>query len=106
MPKYLIRARYTDQGARGLAKEGAMKRRDSAEGPVRQMGGTVEAYYFALGEDDAVLICDLPNNVSAAAIMLAVNASGAMRCKTTALLTAEEMDEACRKRPDFSPPGA
>lgn len=48
MPKYLIRARYTDQAARGLAKEGALKRRDSAEGPIRQMGGTVAANHFAL----------------------------------------------------------
>lgn len=106
MAKFMIRASYSAAGARGLMKEGALKRRQAAEGPIRDLGGQVEAFYFALGDDDAVIICDLPDNVSVAAVALAVNASGAVSTKTTVLLTAEEMEEACRKTVDYAPPGS
>ncbi len=105
MPKYMIRASYTAQGVRGLLNEGAFKRRKAAEAPIRDLGGSVEAFYFAFGDDDAILICDLPDNVTAAAIILAVNASGAARCKTTVLLTAEEMDQARHTKVSYTPPG-
>ena len=106
MAKYLIRASYTPDAVKALMQEGAQKRRQAAEAPIRNLGGSIEAFYFALGDDDAVAICDLPDKVSAAALSLAVNASGAVNLRTTVLLTAEEMDEACRKTVDYSPPGS
>ncbi len=105
MAKYMIRASYTSKGVQGLLKEGAVKRRKAAEAPIRGLGGHVEAFYFAFGGDDAILICDAPDNVAVAAITLAVNASGAAHCKTTVLLTAEEMEKACRTKVDYQPPG-
>lgn len=106
MAKYLIRASYSSQGAKGLLKDGALARRRAAEAPIQSLGGSVEAFYFSLGEDDAIVICELPDNVSAAAISLAVNASGVVSIKTAALLTAEEMDAACRKSVQYTPPGS
>ena len=72
---------------------------------VKDLGGTVEAFYFALGDADALVVVDVPDKVSVAAVRLAVNASGAVSTKTTVLLTAEEMDAACRKSVAYSPPG-
>ena len=51
------------------------------------------------------IIADLPDNASAAALNLAVAASGAIDSETVVLLTPEEIDEATRKSPAYRPPG-
>jgi len=54
--------------------------------------------YFAFGEHDAMLITEMPDNVSAAAIALAFAAGGALRtCRTTALMSTAEGLDAMRK---------
>lgn len=69
------------------------------------MGGTLEAFYYAFGDDDVFTIVDLPDNVSTAALALIVNASGAVKIKTTVLLTPEEVDQVTKKSVDYRPPG-
>jgi uncharacterized protein with GYD domain len=69
------------------------------------MGGTLEAFYYAFGEDDVFAIVDLPDNVSTAAFALTANRSGAVRVKTTVLLTPEEVDQVTKKSIDYRPPG-
>ena len=105
MPKYLYQASYTLEGLRGLLKEGGSKRRKAAEQVAESIGASVEAFYYAFGDDDVFLIVDAPDNVSAAAISLVVNASGAVKVKTTVLMTPEEVDEATKKTVDYRPPG-
>lgn len=73
---------------------------------VEALGGSLDAVYFAFGDADAYLIVDLPDNVSAAALAMAVNASGVVSGKTTVLLTPEEVDEAAKKSVDYRPPGS
>jgi len=51
------------------------------------------------------VIAEAPDNISAAAVALAVGASGAVHAKTTVLLTPEEMDQATKKTVSYSPPG-
>lgn len=70
------------------------------------MGGSVEAFYFAFGDSDLYVILDAPDNVSAAAASMAVNASGAVALKTTVLLSVEEMDAAVKMGTNYQPPGA
>lgn len=65
----------------------------------------MEAFYFAFGETDAFAIADMPDNASAAAVSLAVTASGAVQVKTTVLITPEEMDQATKKTISYRPPG-
>ena len=72
---------------------------------INDQGGTVEAFYFAFGENDIYAIVDLPDNVSIAAISLAVGAGGGARACTTVLLTPEEMDKATQKAVNYRPPG-
>jgi uncharacterized protein with GYD domain len=68
MPKYLFEARYSPEGAIGLAKEGGTGRRDAVKKHLEDVGGKLESMYFPFGEVDCFVIVDLPDNVSAAAL--------------------------------------
>ena len=105
MPKYLIRGSYSDQGLKGLLEEGGAKRREAAEQSIKGLGGRLEAFYYAFGDDDFVLIVDLPNNVDASALSLTANASGTVKSRMTVLITPEEVDQATKKTVKFRPPG-
>lgn len=105
MPKFLIQATYTPDGAKGLLKEGASGRRAAVDRVVSDLGGNVEAMYFAFGEDDLVCIIDFPDTVSMAAVSLTVKASGALHTRATPLLTLDEIDKATRRQVTFRAPG-
>jgi uncharacterized protein with GYD domain len=104
MPKYLTTVSYTPEGIQGLMKEGGTARRQHVEKMLESLGGRLEAFYFAFGDNDAYVISEGPDHVTAAAISLAVM-TGAVRTKTTVLLTPEEMDQATRTRVKYRPPG-
>jgi uncharacterized protein with GYD domain len=106
MPKFLVKASYTPEGTRGLLKEGGTARRAAVQQIVESLGGKVELFYFAYGEDDAYVITDLPDAATGIALSLAVNASGAVRLSTVPLITPEEIDGACQKAVAYRPPGA
>jgi len=72
MPKYLAVASYTSEGIKGLTKAGGVSRRTVVDKLLKSLGGHLEAFYFAFGENDAYLILDVPDNLTAAAISLAV----------------------------------
>lgn len=105
MPKYLVQASYTLEGAKGLLKDGGSKRRAAVQEMLKGLGGTMEAFYYAFGESDAFVIADVPDNVTATAMALAVNASGAVRARTTVLITPEEVDQAIKKTVKYRAPG-
>jgi uncharacterized protein with GYD domain len=106
MPKMLIKASYTTEGARGLLKEGGTSRRAAVQKLIAGMGGTMEAFYFAYGDADAYVIVDMPNAIDGLAVSLAVNASGAVTLTSIPLITPEEMDAAAKKTIAYRPPGA
>jgi uncharacterized protein with GYD domain len=105
MPKFLIKASYTPDGVRGLIKEGGSRRRAAVQKIIEDMGGKLEAFYYAYGPDDAVIIADLPDAAAGIAISLTVNASGAVRLATTPLITPEEIDAASKKTVEYKAPG-
>jgi uncharacterized protein with GYD domain len=105
MPKFLFQASYNADGARGVLQGGGSARRAAVEQLLTQLGGTLEAFYFAFGEVDAVVIADVPGNVEAAATALAANTSGVMHVKTTVLLTPEDVDAATKRAASFRAPG-
>lgn len=106
MPKYLIQASYTAEGTKGLVRDGGSKRRATVEDMIKKSGGTMEAFYFAFGDADVYIICDIPDVASAAAISLTINASGAVDLKTVPLLSVEDIDQAARKQIAYRAPGA
>ena len=106
MPKFLVQVNYTAEGAKGLQKEGGVKRREAASNAAKSLGGSLESLYFCFGKYDVVCIADMPDNITAAALSLAVTESGAAETTTTALLTAEDMDHAVSKHSAYRKPGA
>ncbi|HEX7486612.1 MAG TPA: GYD domain-containing protein [Vicinamibacterales bacterium] len=105
MPKYLYQVSYTQDGYKGLLKDGGTKRRQTVKALVEGLGGKLEVFEFAFGADDAVLVMDLPDHVTASAIALAVNASGGATGKLTVLVSPEDVDRAQALRVGYTPPG-
>jgi uncharacterized protein with GYD domain len=105
MPKYLIAATYTPEGARGLLWDSGTKRREAAEQAIKSVGGTMDAFYFAFGSVDAYVIVEAPDHATVAAASVAINASEAVRATTTVLLTAEEVDLAVKRSVKYRAPG-
>jgi uncharacterized protein with GYD domain len=105
MPKYLLQATYIGDGVEGLLNEGGSSRRSAVEKATASVAGRVEAFYYAFGEDDVVVIIDVPDNVTAAGMALLVGATGKVRIKTTVLLTSEDLDAAVKVGGDYRPPG-
>jgi uncharacterized protein with GYD domain len=105
MAKYLVTGSYTSEGLKGLLKEGGSGRRKAVEEAVKSMGGHLEAYYFAFGDNDVIVIVDVPDHVTAAALAIGISATGTVGAKTTVLLTPEEIDQATKKTLSFRPAG-
>lgn len=105
MAKYLIAASYTAHGLRGLANDRASGRQKVISDALSALGGKLEAMYYAFGEYDVYIICDCPDNVSAAALSLAASGSGLVRTNTIPLLTVTEADAALTMRTNYRAPG-
>lgn len=105
MPKFLIEASLTTQGVKGLQSEGGSSRREAVSKAVESLGGSLESFYFAFGKSDVLVVADMPDNESAAAMALSVNASGAVSTRTVVLLTPEEVDSAASRSVEYRPPG-
>jgi uncharacterized protein with GYD domain len=105
MAKFLIEASYTVDGVRGLQSGGGSSRRDAVAKALEGVGGSLETFYFAFGSSDVYAIADVPDNATAAAVALTVNASGAVHTEMTVLLTPEEVDAAAEKSISYTPPG-
>ncbi len=97
MPHYLVQVSYNTDGLAGLVKE-PQDRIEQVTPAIEAMGGRVESGYYAFGDHDVVLICEMPDNASAAAFAMAVGSGGTVGSyKTTVLLTPEEAQEAMSK---------
>ena len=106
MPKFLIEAKYTVEGSKGLQTAGGSSRRDAVAAVAESVGGKLESFHFAFGDRDAYVIVDLPSNEAAAAVALTVNGSGGATTRTIVLLTPEEIDGAAQQSVDYRPPGS
>lgn len=105
MPKYLVQATYLPEGLNGLLKEGGSRRRAAIDELFMSLGGKLEAFYFAFGEQDVFIIGELPDNATAAALAIRVTATRAAACRTTVLLTPQEVDVSVKKTGIYRPPG-
>jgi len=105
MPKYLVEASYNIDGIKGLKSQGGSARVAATKSLIEALGGTLESFYFAFGENDAFIVADMPDNATVAAVQMAVNGSGAIRSRTVVLLTPQEIDEAAKRDVPFHPPG-
>jgi len=97
MPFFLHQVSYTPEAmARLIANP--QDRGEAVRGPIERLGGRIKDVYFAFGQHDVVMITEMPDSVSAAAIAMAFAAGGACHnCQTTALMSIAEGMDAMRK---------
>ena len=108
MPLYLTRFSYTPETWARLAAN-PEDRREAARSYIESVGGKLHGFWYALGEYDGYNLWEAPDNVSMAAVAVAISAGGALsRCETTVLLTVEETMDALGRAGTikYRPPGA
>ncbi len=103
--KYLLHAKYTSSGVEALLKKGGSVRKAAIEKMMNDAGGKLEAFYYTLNPDEAYLILELPDDVSAAALSLHTDSTGKADVDMIALLTPEQIDEAAKKVIHYIAPG-
>ena len=104
MAKYMLQINYTLQGLKGVTSKGGSARLKAATEAAASVGGSIDSFYFAFGDTDVVVIADFPDDVSAAALALAVGAGGGASVRTTVLLSPKEIDKATKKQVTYQPP--
>jgi uncharacterized protein with GYD domain len=105
MPKFMFSANLNGEGVAGIIAEGGTSRRTEVERAIGALGGTVEAFYFTFGEQDSILIAELPDTEAATAFALGVASTGRIGVSTTVLITPEEVDAAVSRKVSFRGPG-
>jgi uncharacterized protein with GYD domain len=108
MPLYLSRFSYTPETwARLIGKP--EDRREAARSYIESVGGRLHGFWYAFGEHDGYTLWEAPDNVSMAAVALAIGGGGALSSlETTVLLSVEETMDALRKagQVQYRAPGA
>ena len=97
-------AKFSADAVKGLRAAGAAKRVEVNRTAVESLGGKLECYYFAFGEQDVYAVIDLPDDEAAAAASLTVNETGLISVRVVKLLTAEQIDDALSRTPNYQPP--
>jgi uncharacterized protein with GYD domain len=88
MPTYITLLRYTQQGIEKM--KDSPTRLEAAKQSVRAMGGELKAYYLVMGQYDAVVISEAPDDETATRFALATGARGFVRTETLRAYTEEE----------------
>ena len=97
MPVYLHQVAYSREGWQALLAE-PQDRIEAVRPAVAKLGGQIKNAWFAFGEYDVVLITEMPDNVSAAAISMAFAGGGGCKSvQTTPLMSTEQAINAMRK---------
>ncbi len=110
MAKYALLGGYTTEAwARFVQNPG--DRAAPVRKAVESVGGKLDVLYWSFGEDDYLVIVDAPDDVTMAAISVAVGSSGSLRnLRTIKLITADELQKVLAKAKTvaaaYVPPGA
>jgi uncharacterized protein with GYD domain len=108
MPLYLSRFSYTPETWARLIGH-PKDRRKAARSYIESIGGALHGFWYAFGTHDGYTLWEAPDNVSMAAVALAINGGGGLSSlETTVLLTVDETMEALRKAEQvrYRAPGA
>src|ERR671914_525751 len=107
MPMYLSRFSYTPETWARLVKN-PEDRREAARQYIESVGGKLHGFWYAFGSYDGYNLWEAPDNVSMAAVAIAIGGGGAVSgLETTVLMTVEETLEALGKAQSigYRPPG-
>jgi uncharacterized protein with GYD domain len=108
MPLYLTRFSYTPETWARLVNN-PEDRSQAARSYIESVGGKLHGFWYAFGTHDGYSVWEAPDNVSMAAVSLAITGGGALSSfETTVLLTVDETLEALRSagQIQYRPPGA
>ena len=108
MPLYLTKFSYTPETWARMI-DNPEDRRKAAQEYIESVGGKLHGFWYAFGEHDGYTLWEAPDNVSMAAVALAIGSRGALSSfDTTVLLTVEETLDALSKASSVSyrAPGA
>jgi uncharacterized protein with GYD domain len=108
MPLYLSRFSYTPETWARLVQK-PEDRREAARSYIESVGGTLHGFWYAFGAHDGLTLWEAPDNVSMAAVAIAIGGGGALSSfETTVLLTVEETLQALHQAHavQYRPPGA
>ena len=108
MPMYLTRFSYTPETWAMMIVQ-PEDRRKAASAYIESVGGKLHGFWYAFGERDGVTLWEAPDNVSMAAVALAIGGGGALSAiETTVLLSVEETLEALGRAQEvgYRVPGA
>ena len=106
MALYALQTAYAPVGWAALLKD-PQNRMEAVKPVVQRLGGSIVDGWLTFGDYDVLVICQLPDNVSATALSMAISAGGAVKSvKTTPLMTFDEGLEALKKAKDagYTPP--
>jgi uncharacterized protein with GYD domain len=106
MPRYLFKVSYSTEGLKGVMQEGAEHRQTFIAKMAADMGGSLESFDFAFGATDVYAICEIPDDETAAAVAMAVGASGTGSTDTVKLLTPQQVDKARGITTGYRAPGS
>jgi len=103
--KFLVRAKYTAAGVEGLLHKGGTARKQAVSKMIEEVGGKLESFYYSINTDEAYVTCELPDEITAAALALNIDSTGKVDIDMIFLLTPEQLDEAARKIVHYKAPG-
>ena len=102
MPMYLSKFSYSPQTWARLIGH-PEDRRTAAQTYIESVGGTLHGFWYAFGVHDGYTLWEAPDNVSMAAVALALSAGGAIgSLETTVLLTVDETIDALHQAAQVS----
>jgi uncharacterized protein with GYD domain len=109
MPKYVSFFTYTPEAWKAMI-ENPQDRASHARSLVESVGGKLDSFYWISGKFDGLLIADLPDDQSAAALAVVVKSSGALKEYETHVVTSTDQAPALLKKAQaaakaYRPPG-
>ncbi|MES0824601.1 GYD domain-containing protein [Ruegeria sp. SCP11] len=110
MPIFITYASYSQAGVKGMLKKPA-DRSGAVRALLKKVGGKLLAFYMTTGENDVVVISELPDGTDAVAIGMAVAASGAVsKVETVRAWKAKDFvgvsKKAAKLTGAYAPPGS
>ena len=88
MATYVSLIQYTQRGAENMKESPA--RLEAAKSLFQSLGAELKSFYLAMGQYDAIVISEAPNDETATKAAITVGAAGAVRTQTFRVFTEDE----------------
>jgi uncharacterized protein with GYD domain len=90
MPRFMVQSSYTNT-AWGKLVQRPENRMEALKPVIEQLGGRILDWYYTFGDYDVIVLFEVRDNISAAAVSMAIASSGAVKAfKTTVLMSPDE----------------